>query len=74
MLNFYLKRSFDKELVSNKKLLNYGRYLTELHNMINSWLEKKRQNNLYKNLNNINNIVEYTNLVLKNVKDIFTKK
>lgn len=29
----------------------------------------KKQNNLYKNLYNIDNIVEYTNLVLKNVKD-----
>lgn len=42
MLNFYLKQSFDKELVSNKKLLNYGRYLTELHNMINSWLDYEK--------------------------------
>lgn len=29
----------------------------------------KKQNNLYKNLYNIDNIVEYTDLVLKNVKD-----
>ncbi len=37
MLNYYLKQALDKELITQKKFLSYGRHLTEIHNMIISW-------------------------------------
>ena len=37
MLNFYLKQSLDKELITKKKFLSYGNHLLEIHNMISSW-------------------------------------
>lgn len=39
MLNFYLKESLDKELISKKKFLSYSSHLLELHNMIVSWFK-----------------------------------
>lgn len=37
MLNFYLKQSFDKKLITEKKFLSYGRFLLKIHDMIFSW-------------------------------------
>ena len=37
MLNFYLKQALDKELISKKKFLSYGRHLEQIHNMVYSW-------------------------------------
>ena len=37
MLNFYLKQALDKELISKKKFLSYGRHLEQIHNMFYSW-------------------------------------
>ena len=42
MLNFYLKQSLDKELITKKKLLSYGNHLLEIHNMISSWCEYEK--------------------------------
>ena len=37
MLNFYLKQALDKELITKKKFLSYGKHLLEIHNMVSSW-------------------------------------
>ena len=37
MLNFYLKQALDKELITKKKFLSYGRHLEQIHNMVYSW-------------------------------------
>ena len=42
MLNFYLKQALDKELISKKKFLSYGRHLEQIHNMISSWCEYEK--------------------------------
>lgn len=39
MLNFYLKESLDKKLISKKKFLSYSSHLLELHNMVYSWFK-----------------------------------
>lgn len=39
MLNFYLKESLDKELISKKKFLSYSSHLLELHSMVFSWFK-----------------------------------
>lgn len=42
MLNFYLKQSLDKELITKKKFLSYGNHLLEIHNMISSCCEHEK--------------------------------
>ncbi len=37
MLNFYLEEALRKELLSNKKFLNYTNHLLELDKMVRSW-------------------------------------
>ena len=37
MLNFYLKQALDKELMTKKKFLSYGKHLLEIHNMVCGW-------------------------------------
>lgn len=37
MLNFYLEEAYNKELLTHKKLINYGNYLLELDRMIRAW-------------------------------------
>ena len=37
MLNFYIEESYNKEILSHKKLLSYGNYLLELDKMVVSW-------------------------------------
>lgn len=37
MLNFYLEEAYNKELLTHKKLVNYGNYLLELDKMIRAW-------------------------------------
>ena len=37
MLNFYLEEAYNKELLTHKKLINYGNYLLELDKMIRAW-------------------------------------
>ena len=37
LLNFYLKQALDKELITKKKFLSYGKHLLEIHNMVSSW-------------------------------------
>ena len=37
MLNFYLEETYNKELLSHKKLINYGSYLLELDKMVRAW-------------------------------------
>lgn len=38
MIEYYIKISLDKELISYKKFDNIGKYLLEINKMINSWL------------------------------------
>lgn len=38
MLNFYLEEALNKKILSNKKFLSYGKYLTELDLMVRKWL------------------------------------
>ena len=38
MLNFYFKQAFDKELITKKKFMSYGRYLAEIHDMLYGWI------------------------------------
>ena len=42
MLNFYLKQALDKELITKKKFLSYGKHLLEIHNMIYSWCDYEK--------------------------------
>ena len=37
MLNFYLEEAYNKDILSHKKLINYGNYLLELDKMIRAW-------------------------------------
>lgn len=37
MLNFYLEEAYNKELLTHKKLINYGNYLLELDRMVRAW-------------------------------------
>ena len=37
MLNFYLEEAYNKELLTHKKLINYGNYLLELDKMVRAW-------------------------------------
>lgn len=37
MLNFYFSQALDKELITKKKFLSYGKYLENIYNMIYSW-------------------------------------
>ena len=37
MLNYFLKQALDKELITKKKFLSYGKHLLEIHNMVSSW-------------------------------------
>lgn len=37
MLNFYLEEAYNKELLSHKKLINYGSYLLEMDKMVRAW-------------------------------------
>ena len=37
MLNFFLSQALDKELITKKKFLSYGKHLENIHNMIYSW-------------------------------------
>lgn len=39
MINFYLKQSLDKEILTNKKFLTYSKHLNELHKMIYGWMK-----------------------------------
>ena len=38
LLNFYIEESYNKNFISYKKLINYGRYLLELDSMVRSWM------------------------------------
>ena len=42
MLNYYLKKCMDLELITKSKFLNYGKYLSEIHDMVNSWMEYEK--------------------------------
>lgn len=44
MIEYYIKVSLDKKIISFKKFDNIGKYLLEINKMINSWLinEKNR--------------------------------
>ena len=44
MIEYYIKVSLDKKLLSYKKFENIGKYLLEINKMINSWIiyEKSR--------------------------------
>jgi len=44
MIEFYIKSSLDKGLISYKKFSNIGSYLLEINKMVNSWIlhEKTR--------------------------------
>ena len=46
ILNFYLEESLKKELLSYKKFINYGKYLTELDLMIRSWISNEKSKQL----------------------------
>lgn len=45
MLEYYIKISLDKKIISYKKYENIGNYLLEINKMIKSWIygEKSRQ-------------------------------
>lgn len=38
MIDYYIKISFDKKLVSGTKYNNIGKYLVEINKMINGWI------------------------------------
>ena len=38
MIEYYLKISLDKKIISFKKYENIGNYLLEINKMINSWI------------------------------------
>lgn len=38
MIEYYLKISLDKKIISFKKYENIGKYLLEINKMINSWM------------------------------------
>lgn len=42
MLNFYLEEALRKELLSNKKFLNYTKHLLELDKMVRSWFNYEK--------------------------------
>lgn len=42
MLNFYLEEALRKDILTNKKFINYGKYLTELDLMIRSWINNEK--------------------------------
>ena len=42
MLNYYLKQALDKELITKKKFLSYGKHLMEIHNMVYSWCDYEK--------------------------------
>lgn len=44
MIEYYIKISLDKKIISFKKFDNIGKYLLEINKMINSWMinEKNR--------------------------------
>lgn len=44
MIEYYIKISLDKKLLSYKKFENIGKYLLEINKMLNSWImyEKSR--------------------------------
>ena len=39
MLNFYLEEAYNKEILTYKKLINYGNYLLELDKMVRAWFK-----------------------------------
>ena len=41
ILNFYLEEALNKEILSYKKFINYGKHLTELDLMIRSWISNE---------------------------------
>lgn len=45
MIEYYIKVSLDKEIISFKKFDNIGKYLLEINKMMNSWManEKNRK-------------------------------
>lgn len=45
MIEYYIKVSFNKKLISYKKFDNIGKYLLEINKMVNSWIiyEKNKQ-------------------------------
>lgn len=45
MIEYYIKISLDKKIISFKKFENMGKYLLEINKMINSWIlyEKNRK-------------------------------
>lgn len=42
MINFYLKQSLDKELLTKKKFLTYSKHIRELHKMIYGWIKYEK--------------------------------
>ena len=42
MLNFYLEEALRKDLLSNKKFLNYTNHLLELDKMVRSWFKYEK--------------------------------
>ena len=43
MLNYYLDEALRKDIITKKKYLSYGKYLSEIDSMVRSWIlyEKK---------------------------------
>lgn len=41
MLEFYIKKSFDKKIISYKKLEVVGNHLLEINKMVNSWINSE---------------------------------
>lgn len=44
MVDYYLKLSYKKELISKKKYEGVSRHLLEINNMINSWIKSNEEN------------------------------
>ena len=42
MFNYYLKKCMDLESITKNKFLSYGKYLLEIHDMVNSWMEYEK--------------------------------
>lgn len=70
MIEYYLKISLDKKIISFKKYENIGNYLLEINKMINSWIYMKRVNNIYDSILDIRVIQKiYNSRVKVNTKN-----
>lgn len=42
MLNFYLSQAMDKDIITKKKFLSYGKHLDNVYGMLSSWMDYEK--------------------------------